>query len=140
MVETFRLKKSVKYQGMVFAAIFVAALVGYSSLFFLEEPARHGFKGEHSLVIVAGMGLVVFGTMLLLSVYVSELQSLTWRSRSRGGTIVFCVLGAKSRLDLYSYAEGDRLRIIKTLYDLVPAALQEGWPEFCHKVTSTCAD
>lgn len=169
MVETFRLKKSVKYHGMVFAAIFLAALVGYSSIFFLEEPAKHGFKGEHSVAIVGGMGLVAFGTMLLLSVYmwaayyvesftisgttlwirsmlqnhqfdVSELECLTWRSRLLGGSIIFRVIGAKSRLDLHGYANDDRLQIIKALHDLVPTSVQEGWPDFCHKVALPLRD
>ena len=68
MTETFRLRKSVKHQRMTFAALFFAAMVGYGSIFFLEEPAKHGFKGEHSVVIVGGMGLAVFGTMLLMSI------------------------------------------------------------------------
>lgn len=169
MVETFRLKKSVKYQGMVFAAIFVAAVVGYSSIFFLEEPAEHGFEGKHSVAIVGGMGLAVFGAMLLLSVYlwaayyvemftisgttltlrsmfqsrrfdVSELESLTWRSQPLGGSIVFRVIGAKSRLDLYGYASDDRLRIITALHDLVPDSVQDGWPDFCHSVALPLRD
>ena len=36
-------------QAMAFAAVFLTALVGYLSIFFLDEPAGHGFKGEHSV-------------------------------------------------------------------------------------------
>jgi hypothetical protein len=71
---------------------------------------------------------------------VSELESLIWRIRPVGGSIVFRVSGTKSRLDLYGYANDDRLRIIKALHDLVPISVQEGWPEFCHKVALPLRD
>ena len=58
MSETFRLRKTVKYQGMAFTTVFLAALVGYSSIFFLEEPAKHGFKGEHFVAVVDGVGQI----------------------------------------------------------------------------------
>lgn len=169
MVETFRLRKSVKYQGMVCAAIFLAALAGYSSIFFLEEPSKHGFKGEHSVAIVGGMGMALFGTMLVLSAYMwaayyverftisgtsllirstlqnhqfdlSELEHLTWKSRSPGGSITFRANGAISHVNLYGYANNDRLRIVEALRNLVPASAQEGWPEFCHKVALPLRD
>jgi hypothetical protein len=168
-IETFQLKKSVKHQGMAFTAIFLAVTAGYSSIFYLPDPANNGFQGEHSVVIVGGMGVAVFGTMLLLSVYVwaayyverftisgtslgirsmlqnrqfdvAELDSLKWRIRPLGGSIVIRARGTKSRLDLHGYAIDDRLRIIKALRDLVPTALQEGWPEFCFKVALPLRD
>ena len=149
--------------------MFLAVMVGYASIFFLEEPAKHGFKGEHSVAVVGGMGLVVFGSMLLMSVYLwaayyvekftinettlsirsmfqrhqfdaSELEGLKWRSHPVGGSIVFRVLGKKSRLDLHGYNKEDRLQIIKTLHDLVPSSIQEGWPEFCHKLALPLRD
>jgi hypothetical protein len=169
MTETFRLRKSVKYQGIAFAAIFLAVLIAYSSIFFLKEPARHGFKGEHSVAIVGGMGLAVFGTMFLLSVYpwaayymeqftidgttlsirsmlqnrqfdVSELQSVKWRAYPAGGSILFHAWSFKVRLDLYGYAKPDRLRIIRALHELLPPHLQEGWSLFCHKVALPLRD
>ena len=169
MTETFRLRKSVKYQGMAFAAIFLAALVGYASIFFLEDPTKHGFKREHSVAIVGGMGLAVFGTMFLLSIYiwaayyverfsvdgttlsirsmlqnhqfdVSELQSVKWRASPMSGSILFRFLDSKARLDLYGYADCDRLRIVRVVHDVVPGALQEGWPEFCHLVALPLRD
>jgi hypothetical protein len=169
MSETFRLRKWVKYQGMAFTAIFLVALFGYSSVFFLEEPAKHGFRGEHSVAIVGGMGLSVFGSMLLMSIYlwaayyverftingttlsirsllqsrqfdVSELQRQKWRVHPVGGSILFRVLGSKARLDLYGYAKDDRLKIIRALHELVPAQVQEGWPLFCHQVALPLRD
>jgi hypothetical protein len=53
---------------MAFAAIFLAALIWNSRVFFLEEPAKHGFKREHSVAILGGMGLIVYGGMLLMSI------------------------------------------------------------------------
>lgn len=169
MNETFRLRKTVKYQGMAFAVLFLVVLVGYSSIFFLKEPAKHGFKGEHSVALVAGMGIAVFGTMLLMSIYVwaayyverftingtmlyirsifqnrqfdvSELESLKWRIRPIGGSVFFRVLGSKARLDLHGYSKDDRLRIIRALHDLVPPQVQEDWPLFCHKVALPLRD
>jgi len=169
MTETFRLRKRVKYQGMAFVAIFLAILFGYSSIFFLEEPAKHGFRGEHSVAIVGGMGLAVFGSMLLMSMYmwaayyverftingttigirsmlqnrqfdVAELQCVKWRATPSGGGIRFHLLGSIATLDLYGYAKDDRLRIIRAMHDLVPAQVQDGWPLFCHQVAIPLRD
>jgi hypothetical protein len=154
---------------MVLSAIFLTVCLGYSSIFFLKDPARHGFRGEHSVAIVGGMGLVVFGLMLLLSLYIwaayyvekftihgttlsirsmmqnyefdlSELQSLTWKSCPVGGSIVFRIMGAKPYVEMYGYSHDDRLQIIKTMRDLVPASIQEGWPNFCHRVALPLRD
>jgi len=146
---------------MAFAAFFLAALVGHSSLFFLEEPGGHGFKGELGAAIIGGMGLAVYGTMLLMSIYmwaayyverftingttlsirsmfqnrqfdIAELHCLTWKANPMGGSILFNVLGSKTRLDLHGYAKDDRLSIIRALHSLVPPQLQQGWALYCH--------
>ncbi len=169
MSETFRLRKTVKYQGMAFTTVFLAALVGYSSIFFLEEPAKHGFKGEHSVAVVGGMGVAVFGMMLLMSLFlwaayyverftitgtmlsihsiirsrkfdVSELQCLKWRVYPMGGSIVFRLLGSRARLDLHGYSKDDRLRIIRQPCTISPSRVQEEWPLFCHKVALPLRD
>ncbi len=169
MHETFRLRKTVKYQGMAFAAFFLAVLAGYSSIFFLEEPAKHGFEGENGVAVVGGMGIAVFGAMLLLSIWmwaayyverfsiigttlsirsilqnrqfdVSELESLKWSNRRPGGTIFFRVLGSKARLDLQGYSKDDRLRIVRELHGIVPPQVQDGWPLFCYKVALPLRD
>src|SRR5438105_3146903 len=109
---------------MAFAAIFLGAMVAYLSIFFQEDPAKNGFKGEHSVAIVGGMGLALFGTMFLMSLYiwaayyverfsingtkltihsvfqsrefdVSELQRLKWRIYPRAGRLLFYVAGSK---------------------------------------------
>jgi hypothetical protein len=69
MNETFRLRKAVKYQGIVYTLLLLAILAGCSSIFFPDEPTKHGFKGEHSVAVVGGMGVAVFGAMLLMSIY-----------------------------------------------------------------------
>jgi hypothetical protein len=169
MNETFRLQKKIKYQGIACTGFFAAVLMGYSSLFFLEDPVRHGFKGEHAAVAMGGFGVAVFGAMLLMSLYLwtayyverftikgttlsirsmlqnrqfdaSELQALEWRSWSPGGTILFRVMGSKARLDLHGYSENDRLRIIRILRDLAPSPVQQGWPMFCQKVALPLRD
>jgi hypothetical protein len=169
MKETFRLSKKIKRQGIAFTAIFLAVLVAYSSIFFLDEPAKHGFKGKNSVAVVGGMGIAVFGGMLLLSIYmwrayyverfsvdrtmltvrsmlqnrqfdVSELKRLKWSVYPAGGSIVFRVLGSRARLDLHGYDKSDRLQIIRVLRDLVPHDVQEGWPLFCHKVALPLRD
>lgn len=169
MTETFRLRKMMKYMGMAFTAIFLAAAFVYLSIFFLEEPARHGFQRENSVVIVGSMGLIVFGAMLFLSVYVwaayyverftvdgtklalrsmlqnrqfevSEIKGVLWRRYPNGGTILFHLPDGKARLDLDGYSKDDRIRIIRALHDLVPAQVQEGWPMFCHAVALPLRD
>lgn len=169
MVETFRLKKSVHYLGMVSTALFLAALVGCLSIFFLDEPGRHGFEGEHSVAIVGGMGLAVSGTLLLFSAYLwaafyveaftirgatclmrsmlqkhqfemSELECLKWRVVPAGGSVVFRTADAKSYLDLHGYTADDQIRIITVLHDLAPPSIQEGWPAFCHHVALPLRD
>jgi hypothetical protein len=169
MNETFRLQKKIKYQGIACTGFFAAVLMGYSSFFFLEDPAKHGFKGEHAAVAIGGFGVAVFGAMLLMSMYLwtayyverftingtmlsirsmlqnrqfdaSELQALEWRSYPAGGAILFRVLGSKARLDLHGYSEDDRLRIIRVLRDLVPSHVQQGWPMFCQKVALPLRD
>jgi hypothetical protein len=169
MNQTFRLQKTVKYQGMAFTAVFLAAILGYTSIFFIKEPAKHGFKGPHSVAFVGWMGIVVFGTMTLASIYmwaayyverlsingttlsirsilqkrqfeISELQCLKWRIHPFGGSILFRMLGSKTRLDLRGFGIDDRLRIIRALHDLVPSHVQEGWPLFCHKVALPLRD
>jgi hypothetical protein len=169
MKTTFRLGKKVKYQGMTLTACFLVFLAACSSVFFLEEPAKHGFKGEHSVVVVGGMSVAVFGTMLLMSIYiwvayyverltvdgtmlsirsmfqnrqfdVSELRCLKWRIYPLGGSIKFGVLGSNARLDLHGYDKKESLQIIRVLRKLVPPQAQEGWPIFCHKVALPLRD
>ncbi len=163
MHETFRLRKSVAYAGMALSAIFLAVCVLVASMFFLENPAEHGFKGEHSVAIVCGMALATFGTMFLLSLYMwsayylerfcisgstislqtmvqnhsfdaTELVSLRWRTHPHGGSVLFRGRDFKGRLDLAGYRSEDRLRLIRALRAIVPPSVQEGWPMFCYGV------
>lgn len=169
MDATFRLGKKIKYQGMAFTACFLVALIASSSIFFLDDPAKQGFKGEHSVAVVGGMSVAVSGIMVLMSIYiwaayyverltingtmlsirsmlqnrqfdVSELACLKWRVYPIGGSIKFSVLGSTARLDLYGYDKEVRLQIIRALRELVPPRIQEGWPMFCHKVALPLKD
>lgn len=169
MAETYRLRKSIKYMGMVFAAFFLVVLCAHLPLFFLEDPARHGFPDEHAAVVWGVLAILVYGSMLLMSLYTwaahcverltiegttisirsmfqkghfdaSEVQTLKWISRPRGGRIRFCLPSSRLRLDLWGYAEGDRLKIIRAVHDLTPPEVQEGWALFCQKVALPLRD
>jgi hypothetical protein len=153
---------------MVGAALFLLAILAFSSPFFLKNAGQQGFNDKHE-VIVAVMGIALFGTMLLLAVYtwaayyvehfdingtrlyvrstfqncqfdVSELKRLRWREYPRGGRIDFQLLGSKARLDLHGYSQNDSLRIIQALREIVPPQIQEGWPLFCYKVALPLRD
>ncbi|MFZ5829835.1 MAG: hypothetical protein ACOY3P_07095, partial [Planctomycetota bacterium] len=169
MVETFRLRKSLKHQAMVLGVIALVELITVSSVFFLEEPAKRGLEREHSVAILGGMGVAVFGTMLLLSISlwasyslgratidgttillrslfrtrrfdIRELRSLTWSQHPAGGSIVFRLREFKSRLTLSGFEKDDRLRVIRALRKVVPAEVQEQWPMLCHKIAQPLRD
>lgn len=167
--ESFRLRRSVFYQGAVCAVFFVVAVILYSCLFFLDNPAQQGFNSAHAAAILGGVGVALFGFMLLLSLYMimayyvervtvdgsticvrsvfqdrrfdrSEIQTVRWKIWPNGGAIRLRVFGRVTRLDLHGFARDDRLRIIRIVRALVPAANQEGWEMFCHKIALPLRD
>jgi hypothetical protein len=169
MNKTFRVRKAFFYQGIGGSAFFLAAVIGSVGLFFLPDPAEHGFNGQQSVAMVGGMGVAVCGTMLLVSLYVvaayyverftiqgtrisirsvfrnhefdvSEVQSLKWIAYPRGGRICFRLSGSTARFDLSEYNEADRLDMIRSLHDLVPPQVQDNWPLYCHKVALPLRD
>lgn len=169
MNATFHLSPKVKHQGIGCALLFLVAVVGYSSLLFLAEPEQHGFKGRPSVLVVSGMGIVVFGSMLLLSLYmwasyhatlfsindtkitiqklfqnhelgVNDLKLLKWRVYPSRGSVLFRTSSSKSSIALDGFSRADRLKIIRILRAFVSDQLQEGWPLFCHKVALPLRD
>lgn len=58
MDRTFRPRKSLLVEGVLCAFFFVVAVVGYSSLLFIEDRAA----------ALAWIGIALFGTMLILSI------------------------------------------------------------------------
>jgi hypothetical protein len=169
MNATFHLSPKVKYQGIVYPSIFLAIVAGYISLLFLKDPAKHGFKNEHSLMFVSGLGITVFGIMLLLSLYawlsyfvkqfsvdgtkmslftllrnrewdVAELKVLKWRQYPRPGSVMFHIQGSKPCLYLDGFSRVDQLKIIRVLHELVPEQRQVGWPLFCHMIALPLRD
>jgi hypothetical protein len=139
--ETFRLRKSILCQGILYAVFFFLATAAYSFLFFLDNPAQQGFKDGHAAAILGGAGVALFGFMLLLSLCMiraycveqfrvtgttlharsvlqnqqfdrSEIQCVRWKT-SPSGAIRFRVFGRTTRLDLHGFAREDRLRIIR---------------------------
>jgi hypothetical protein len=166
--ETFRLRKSILCQGILYAVFFFLATAAYSFLFFLDNPAQQGFKDGHAAAILGGAGVALFGFMLLLSLCMiraycveqfrvtgttlharsvlqnqqfdrSEIQCVRWKT-SPSGAIRFRVFGRTTRLDLHGFAREDRLRIIRIVRALVPAASQQGWEMFCHKIALPLRD
>ena len=169
MNETFRLTRATKYLGMTMSAIFLTAIVVSLGMLALEDPARHGFHRPHSREIIVGLSVALYGTMLLGSVYtwrsfyverftidgttlwvrsmfqdhrfdVSELTRLQWRTRPLAGRLRFQTSSTHSVLDLGGYSAADRLRIIRILSELIPEAVQENWPAFCHKIALPLRD
>ncbi len=167
--ESFRLRRSVFYQGAVCAVFFLVAVILYSCLFFLDNPAQQGFNSAHAAAILGGAGVALFGFMLLLSLYMilayyvervtvdgstvcvrsvfqnhrfdrSEIQTIRWKIWPNGGAIRLRVFGRVTRLDLHGFARDDRLRIIRIVRALLPAASQEGWEMFCHKIALPLRD
>jgi hypothetical protein len=169
MSETFRQARKVKYLGMALSAFFLTAVLLSLGLLFLDEPREHGFHREHSVAIVVGMSVALYGSMLLGSLYiwrsyyvecfsidgtslrvrsmfqnhrfdVSELKRLHWNARPSGGRIRFETSSFHSSLDLGGYDVVDRLRIIRALVELAPEHVQENWPTFCHKIALPLRD
>jgi hypothetical protein len=163
MEVTFRPPRAAKYPFLAFAALFFAAAIGGPLyLASLEDPAAHGFKGEHSLTITATAVIVVFGGFGLLSCYVfaayhryrltltasglvvrglfsetaiefSDIDRLDWHTNNFGHVRI---RAARKRclIEMASHPRTDRVRIIEMLRPHVPAEKQVGWPMFCHKV------
>lgn len=166
---TCRPRKAILYQGLFYAVLFLGATVGYASLFFLENPARQGFKGGWSAATLGGAGIAVFGLMFLLSLYMilayyverftvdgstvfvrsvfqnrqfdrTEIQNVKWKNSSNGGNLRFRAFGRTTRLDLHGFAHEDRLQIIRIVREMVPAANQDGWEVFCHHIALPLRD
>lgn len=169
MVRTFRLRRLILYQGLAFTALFSLALAGAASLFFLNDPAAHGFRGPHSLAVVGGMAVTVAGFFLALSLYMlaafriekaaldgtsftirsvfqhrrfslPEVSRLRWRAMPQRGSIILDGSGGRGKVELFGYSESDRLEMIRVLRRQVPERAQEGWPAFCHRIALPLRD
>ncbi len=156
----FRQRIAVKYQGICFTAIFLVAFLAYPGMLLLDHPQQHGFHREHSAIVISGMGMVVFGSMLLMSVWMwvnwhrerfwidgehlrlitvlrdrrialQHLQRIQWRCRPLGGSIVFYGKEQRIAFDLYGYSCEHRLQIVQQVRALTAAVEQEAWEEFC---------
>ena len=166
---TCRPRKAILYQGLFYAVLFLGATVGYASLFFLDNPAKQGFKDAEDAAILGGAGIAAFGLMFLLSLYMimtyyierfvadsstvfvrsvfqnrqfdrSEIQTIKWKISPNGGAVRFRVFGRTTRLDLHGFDREDRLLIIRIIRDLIPVTNQEGWDTFCHQVALPLRD
>jgi len=169
MNESFRLRRSILVQGVLSTLVCLAATVGSTSVAFIDEPAKHGFEREHSVAIVVGMGLVVFGGMTLLSLYMlrayyvehvavvgtavsvttvfqkrdfdaAAVDKLTWKLQPVGGKIDFCVSNRRTKVELSGYSEEDRLRMIRLFRALIPEEKQVDWRLFCQKIALPLRD
>ncbi len=161
MSKTFHTKKSNLMLGIVGVTLFTAAALGHFGLFFLREPEKEGFRNAVAAVAVGWAGVVVYGAIDLLSIYVllryrkallsidgttitlqavwrrrqfepSEIQKLQWTSpRAKA---VFHLVTEKATLDFDNFTSADQLTILRLFRRLVPDELQEGWPLFCYRV------
>lgn len=151
--------------GIVFFLLFIAAPLIPLVLQLCSADGRI----EKYAIRMALIGLVFWGTMLLLSVLqllyfyistltvtnssltlrslrgvkhfnISDVTSLKWREVPRGGSVL--VRGASGKFALYlgGYSKEDRLDLIRGLRHLIPVANQIGWPKFCHKIALSLRD
>ncbi len=166
---TCRPRKAILYQGLFYAVLFLGATVGYASLFFLDNPARQGFKGGWNAATLGGAGIAVFGLMFVLSLYTiltyyverfavdgstffvrsvfqnrqfdrTEIQSVQWKTSPNGGNLRFRAFGRTARLDLHGFDREDRLQIIRIVREMVPVTNQKGWNKFCHHIALPLRD
>lgn len=129
MNRVFRLRKTLLYEGIGCIAFSLVMFVACGSIFFLEDPARHGFHGEHSVALVGGMGCAVFGGMSLIGVYLCvayflerftidaprvavrsvfqnrefdtpKIERLEWRTRPAGGSVLFRLRNSAAKVRL----------------------------------------
>lgn len=158
MTETFRLRETVKYRGVLSTLLFLAISVGTCLPFIVGLPDTDG-----SPLGMAAFGCAVFGSMTLLAAYVwrayyvefvtiddsgvtirsmmqncrfdfAEPLDMRCRTAPIGGSILLRSCEHKARLELYGYSTTQRLRIIQRLRRLVPLDRQIGWPEFCRDI------
>jgi hypothetical protein len=163
MNSTFRLRKTFLYLGIIGTLCFFVATFGSAIPFFLKQPAKHGFKGPHSVAIVAGSGVVFFALLTALSIYMiieyyvsnvsivgtmiriqsvfrikqfdaSSINCLEWKHRVPGGKLVLRTTTNRAVLSLKDFADVDGLAIIRQIRRLIPENIQLGWEEFCHFV------
>jgi hypothetical protein len=152
--------------GTVF---FLAAAIACATPFFLTDPAKHGFKGPHSVAIVGGGGTALFALFALLSIYTliacfvenisiagtliriksvfqtkqfdaSSIKRLDWNERSLGGKLILRSATNRAVVRFHDFANADVLEIIRVMRRLVPEELQHGWPAFCHHVAMPLRD
>jgi hypothetical protein len=163
-----RPRKSIKYLGIFATVFFALAVIGYGSLFFVDEPTAHGFKSDRAAAVMATFGVILFSVFFLLSLFTwasyhveqfsiegtrislrsvvrnlsfdaEDLHKLSWQT-PLGRAIAFQTAMGKAKLDLTNYERAARLQIIRLLRDLVPKERQERWPEFCQRVALPLRD
>lgn len=161
MNETFRLRKAIFIQGIVLTLFFLVVTIVHACIPLYIKPGTHGFNRPGSTVMMACLGVALYGTMLIGSLYtvaayyverfsitgstvklrscfqnhqfdISEVRGLVWKTIHY--KIVFRLATGKATLGLAGFSEPDRLRIIRLVRSLVPENRQEQWPAFCNKV------
>jgi hypothetical protein len=152
--QVFRIRRGILVQGGLFTAIYAAATAAIAWLALLDVPRS---------LLVACMGIAVFGSMTLLSVYmllaysretvkISEtsiqirsvfhqrsfdalqIERLTLKGVHGNASLVFDAVGRRTRLNLYGYGPEDCLQLTRLFRNIVPGEHQVGWPLFCHRV------
>ncbi|MGB7947874.1 MAG: hypothetical protein WCH75_09355 [Candidatus Binatia bacterium] len=160
MAWTFYPEKRNLIATAVCALIFLAAILGYGSLFFVENAKEHGFKSNWHAAAMGYIGTALFGLMLMLcalsiaahystsmtvdgsTIQVRSLrqnenfdadfvEELRWHQfRRLRLRLPFGIV----KLDLRTFSPGDRLSIIRILRRSIPRDKQIGWDEYCHHI------
>jgi hypothetical protein len=160
MNRTFYPRKTTLVAGVLCAAVFFAATLGYGTLLFLQNAVAQGFKSNHHAAVMGYFGVALFGTMLVFSLLMiaeywfvrfsvdgshlnirtllqnitfdaSDVQELRWNVHRR---LRLRTPLTKAALDLRDFRHEDRLTIIRVLRALIPRGKLLGWEEFCHHV------
>jgi predicted outer membrane lipoprotein len=167
MIETFRLSRALRHQGLAVVVFFAALTIAFATLPLYVRTGEHGVEREGSVVGMALLGVGVSGLMLALGVYTLAAyyveqfsvdgSSITVRSvfqnrrfhaddvtevrwNERRPRIVFRMPDCKAVLDLGGFERADRLRIVRIVRALFAEATQQGWPLYCLRVAVPLRD
>ena len=167
--QSFRLRRSIQIQGIVFTLFFLTLAIACVSVAFLDDPSKYGFKGEHAVAFSVAIGILFWGGWALLGVYtllayyveqvtiarstvavrsvfqnrrfdVSEIVNLTWKSLPGAGRLVLSTENFRTKLDLYGFCDEDRLTLVRQFRRMIPEDKQTEWPMFCHKIAIPLRD
>ncbi len=164
---TFRPNKLCLYMAIVFTFLFGAAVIICLCVPYFPET-KNPPTSEEATVFIMVMGVVVFGTMFLLSLFMwrsyyverltisgsrvsvlsmlashefdkTEIQQILW-SEMYHGLIRVRLAGSTARIYTSNFGKENQLAIIRLFKAMVPLEKQEGWPRFCDRIAIPLRD